>query len=40
MVVNQCSWQQQSRHSDRGSACLFAPIVEFNVLAEVGDTPP
>ncbi|MBD2296768.1 hypothetical protein H6G06_25615 [Anabaena sphaerica FACHB-251] len=29
-----------SRHSSRGSAYLFAPMVNFNVMAEVGDTPP
>jgi hypothetical protein len=31
---------QESRHSSRGSAYLFAPMVNFNVMAEVGDTPP
>jgi|GEM_PF-1050245 len=31
---------QESRHSDRGRAYLFAPMVNFNVMAEVGDTPP
>jgi hypothetical protein len=30
----------ESRHSNRGSAYLFAPMVNFNVMAEVGDTPP
>ena len=28
------------RHSCRGSAYLFAPMVKFNIMAEVGDTPP
>ncbi|TAE58516.1 MAG: hypothetical protein EAZ76_05390 [Nostocales cyanobacterium] len=28
------------RYSSRGSAYLFAPMIEFNVMAEVGDTPP
>jgi hypothetical protein len=32
--------QQQMRHSNRGSTYLFAPMVNFNVMAEVGDTPP
>ncbi|MDH6057895.1 hypothetical protein [Umezakia ovalisporum] len=31
---------QESRHSNRGSAYLFAPMVNFNVMADVGDTPP
>ncbi|WP_414590354.1 hypothetical protein [Anabaena sp. CCY 9614] len=31
---------QESRHCSRGSAYLFAPMVNFNVMAEVGDTPP
>jgi hypothetical protein len=26
-----------SRYSNRGSIYLFAPMVEFNVMAEVGD---
>ncbi|WP_413175560.1 hypothetical protein [Anabaena azotica] len=30
----------ESRHSCRGSAYLFAPMLNFNVMAEVGDTPP
>ncbi|BAY35864.1 hypothetical protein NIES2111_01810 [Nostoc sp. NIES-2111] len=30
----------ESRHSNRGRAYLFAPMVNFNVMAEVGDTPP
>ncbi|WP_272819162.1 hypothetical protein [Scytonema hofmannii] len=34
------NWLQLSRHSNRGSAYLFAPMVNFNVMAEVGDTPP
>ncbi|MEA5574944.1 hypothetical protein [Anabaena sp. UHCC 0451] len=29
-----------NRHNSRGSAYLFAPMVNFNVMAEVGDTPP
>ncbi|MBW4602243.1 MAG: hypothetical protein KME29_22390 [Calothrix sp. FI2-JRJ7] len=29
-----------SRYSNRGSIYLFAPMVDFNVMAEVGDTPP
>ncbi|MEH2135499.1 hypothetical protein [Nostoc sp.] len=31
---------QESRHSSRGSAYLFAPMVNFNVMADVGDNPP
>ncbi|WP_255525262.1 hypothetical protein [Fortiea sp. LEGE XX443] len=31
---------QESRHCSRGSIYLFAPMVNFNVMAEVGDTPP
>jgi hypothetical protein len=31
---------QEVRHCSRGSAYLFAPMVNFNVMAEVGDTPP
>ncbi|WP_255502392.1 hypothetical protein [Cylindrospermum sp. FACHB-282] len=31
---------QESRHNNRGSAYLFAPMANFNVMAEVGDTPP
>jgi hypothetical protein len=34
------NWLQQSRYSNRGSAYLFAPMVNFNVMAEVGDAPP
>ncbi|HLO87901.1 MAG TPA: hypothetical protein VK203_23230 [Nostocaceae cyanobacterium] len=31
---------QESRHNNRGRAYLFAPMVNFNVMAEVGDNPP
>ncbi len=31
---------QASRYSNRGSIYLFAPMVDFNIMAEVGDTPP
>ncbi|XGV94900.1 MAG: hypothetical protein ACAF41_19425 [Leptolyngbya sp. BL-A-14] len=34
------SWKQEFRHSDRGRAYLFAPMVDFNIMSEVGDTPP
>jgi hypothetical protein len=34
------NWVQVSRYSNRGSIYLFAPMVNFNVMAEVGDTPP
>ncbi|MEC4883767.1 MAG: hypothetical protein SAL70_20930 [Scytonema sp. PMC 1070.18] len=33
-------WLHQSRYSNRGSAYLFAPMVNFNEMAEVGETPP
>jgi hypothetical protein len=33
-------WLQMARHSSRGSVYLFAPMVDFNVMAEVGETPP
>lgn len=39
-VADSDNWLKQSRHSHRGSAYLFAPMVNFNVMAEVGDTPP
>lgn len=39
-VAHSKNWLQQSRYSNRGSAYLFAPMVNFNVMAEVGDTPP
>ncbi|MFL9451445.1 MULTISPECIES: hypothetical protein [Nostocales] len=31
---------RKSRYSSRGSIYLFAPMIDFNVMAEVGDTPP
>jgi hypothetical protein len=34
------NWLQVSRYSNRGSIYLFAPMINFNVMAEVGDTPP
>ncbi|WP_256379315.1 MULTISPECIES: hypothetical protein [Brasilonema] len=34
------NWLQQSRYGNGGSAYLFAPMVNFNVMAEVGDAPP
>jgi len=34
------NWLQESRYSNRGSIYLFSPMVNFNVMAEVGDTPP
>jgi hypothetical protein len=39
-VAHSKNWLQQSRYSNRGSAYLFAPMVNFNIMAEVGDTPP
>ncbi|WP_277876157.1 MULTISPECIES: hypothetical protein [Trichocoleus] len=40
MAVAVDHWLQQSRYSNRGSIYLFAPMANFNVMAEVGDTPP
>ncbi|WP_250122761.1 hypothetical protein [Chroococcidiopsis sp. CCMEE 29] len=34
------NWLQESRHISRGRAYLFAPMLDFNVMSEVGDTPP
>ncbi|WP_339385363.1 hypothetical protein [Aetokthonos hydrillicola] len=31
---------QMSRYGNRGRVYLFAPMVDFNIMAEVGDTPP
>lgn len=34
------NWQQELRCGDRGRAYLFAPMIDFNIMSEVGDTPP
>ncbi|WP_255408882.1 hypothetical protein [Calothrix sp. NIES-3974] len=34
------NWLQLSRYLNRGRLYLFAPMVDFNVMAEVGDAPP
>jgi hypothetical protein len=39
-IVGEGNWLQEKRHSNHGSAYLFAPMVDFNVMSEVGDTPP
>ena len=39
-AVYSTSYLQESRHSSRGRAFLFAPMVNFNIMADVGDTPP
>jgi hypothetical protein len=39
-AVDYKNWMQESRHANRGSAFLFAPMVDFNAMSEVGDTPP
>ncbi|BAZ39273.1 hypothetical protein NIES4101_52250 [Calothrix sp. NIES-4101] len=39
-VTGYINWLQQSRYSNRGSAYQFAPMVNFNEMAEVGETPP
>ncbi|HEY9861080.1 MAG TPA: hypothetical protein V6D16_16355 [Candidatus Obscuribacterales bacterium] len=40
MAIAVDNWLQRSRHSSRGSTYLFAPMANFNVMAEVGETPP
>ncbi|HEY9902350.1 MAG TPA: hypothetical protein V6D43_07965 [Candidatus Sericytochromatia bacterium] len=39
-AVREKNWHQESRHSRRGSALLFAPMVDSNEMAEAGETPP
>ncbi|WP_256379317.1 hypothetical protein [Brasilonema sennae] len=39
-VTDSKNWLQVSRYSSRGSVYLFAPMVNFNIMAEVGDAPP
>jgi hypothetical protein len=39
-TVEEKNWVQESRYKNRGSAQLFAPMVNFNEMAEVGETPP
>jgi hypothetical protein len=39
-VANYQNLEVEYRYSNRGSAYLFAPMVEFNIMSEVGDTPP
>ncbi|HEY9697180.1 MAG TPA: hypothetical protein V6D10_07960 [Trichocoleus sp.] len=40
MITSRNNWTQEFRYRNRGSAYLFAPMVNFNVMAEVGETPP
>jgi hypothetical protein len=40
VTLEKRNWIQEGRHKSRGSAYLFAPMVNFNELAEVGETPP
>lgn len=40
IFVDSRNWLQESRYSSRGSVYLYAPMVNFNEMAEVGDTPP
>lgn len=40
LVVNHNSRLQAYRYANRGSIYLFAPMLDFNVMAEVGETPP
>ncbi|WP_255327309.1 hypothetical protein [Synechocystis sp. PCC 7509] len=37
---NHRNWIQENRHRSRGSTYLFAPMVEFNIMSNVGDCPP
>ncbi|WNN88809.1 hypothetical protein [Gloeocapsopsis dulcis] len=39
-VLGTRNWLQEHRYRNRGSIYLFAPMVDFNVMSEVGDTPP
>ncbi len=39
-AVREKNWLQETRHSHRGSALLFAPMVDLNEMGEVGETPP
>jgi hypothetical protein len=39
-TLQERNWVQERRHNSRGSSYLFAPMVNFNVMAEVGETPP
>ncbi|WP_265576249.1 MULTISPECIES: hypothetical protein [Gloeocapsopsis] len=39
-VLDTRNWLQENRYRNRGSIYLFAPMVDFNVMSEVGDTPP
>lgn len=40
VTVEKINWIQERRHSNRGCAYMFAPMVNFNEMAEVGETPP
>jgi len=40
ITADKRNYLEECRHGNRGSACLFAPMVEFNVMSEVGETPP
>jgi hypothetical protein len=40
LVVKQNHRLQAYRYANRGSIYLFAPMLDFNVMAEVGETPP
>jgi len=39
-TVKERNWIQESRYKSRGSVYMFAAMVNFNVMAEVGETPP
>lgn len=40
MNLSEKSWKQEFRHRDRGRTYFFAPMVDFNIMSEMGDTPP
>jgi len=40
IIIESTTNLQMSRYCNQGSIFLFAPMVDFNVMAEVGDTPP
>ncbi|WP_317112194.1 hypothetical protein [Chroococcidiopsis sp. SAG 2025] len=39
-IADAKNYQQERRYGNQGSICLFAPMVDFNVMSEVGETPP
>ncbi|WP_277876117.1 hypothetical protein [Chroococcidiopsis sp [FACHB-1243]] len=39
-IADAKNYQQERRYGNRGSIDLFAPMVDFNIMSEVGKTPP